>query len=216
MASHSNVADPTFLGSSNPAQVKRNVLAGFTKALLLPVTVVPKAAAYSFNAMAQAGAGAFNAVAGIGAGFAGTPTGYMSKLLVKPDEPDDLLGDNPVPSPDAFKFARPSSSATVSASWNSPTVSSRASTPTTTTRPSSLASVSPTTRFQRFQLLLSLDTALQLIQSNRECLKRVQTFVGYPGVYGRKVRDTMEEVFILLLQSLGDKHIVPAFNQLRI
>lgn len=32
-----------FLGSHNPAQVKRNVLASFTNALLLPVTIVPRA-----------------------------------------------------------------------------------------------------------------------------------------------------------------------------
>jgi recyclin-1 len=37
-------ATPTtrFLGSQNPAQVKRNVLASFTNALLLPVTIVPR------------------------------------------------------------------------------------------------------------------------------------------------------------------------------
>lgn len=31
-----------FLGSHNPAQIKRNVLASFTDVLLLPVTIVPR------------------------------------------------------------------------------------------------------------------------------------------------------------------------------
>ena len=31
-----------FVGSHNPAQVKRNVLASFTNVLLLPVTIVPR------------------------------------------------------------------------------------------------------------------------------------------------------------------------------
>ena len=31
-----------FLGSHNPAQVKRNVLASFTNVLLIPVTIVPR------------------------------------------------------------------------------------------------------------------------------------------------------------------------------
>lgn len=62
------------------------------------------------------------------------------------------------------------------------------------------------------QLLLSLDVALQLIQADRDCLKRVQTFIRYPGTYGRKVRDAIEEVFIVLLQVLGEKHVVPAFK----
>ena len=63
------------------------------------------------------------------------------------------------------------------------------------------------------QLLLSLDTALQLIQANRDCLKRVQTFIRYPGIYGGKVRDAIEEVFIILLQSMGEKHVCPAFGK---
>jgi recyclin-1 len=220
MATNANVADSTFLGSSNPAQVKRNVLAGFTKALLLPVTVVPKAAAYSFNAVAQAGAGAFNAVAqvgaGIGAGLAGAPAGYSSRLprdetgkwLVTPDEPDDLLIVDQVV-PHANNDQTSGSMSVPSSSLAVPSSSSAFSSP----RPSSVASTASSTRFERLQLLLSLDTALQLIQSDRECLKRVQTFIGYPGACGRKVRDTMEEVFIVLLQSLGEKHIVPAFNQ---
>lgn len=39
----------------------------------------------------------------------------------------------------------------------------------------------------------------------------MQTFVRYPGTYGRKVRDAIEEVFIILLQTLGEKHVCPAF-----
>lgn len=62
------------------------------------------------------------------------------------------------------------------------------------------------------QLLLSLDVALQLIQADRDCLKRIQTFIRYPGTYGRKVRDAIEEVFIVLLQVLGESHVVPAFQ----
>ncbi|GAA5820674.1 hypothetical protein JCM10212_000450, partial [Sporobolomyces blumeae] len=67
--------------------------------------------------------------------------------------------------------------------------------------------------FDRMQLLLSLDMALQLIQADRDSLKRIQTFLRYPGTYGRKVRDAIEEVFIVLLQVLGENHVVPAFRQ---
>lgn len=39
----SSADEPTrFLGASNPAAVKRNVLASFTDILLLPVTIVPR------------------------------------------------------------------------------------------------------------------------------------------------------------------------------
>lgn len=40
--SSSTPTSTRFLGSHNPAQVKRNVLASFTNVLLLPVTIVPR------------------------------------------------------------------------------------------------------------------------------------------------------------------------------
>ena len=61
-------------------------------------------------------------------------------------------------------------------------------------------------------LLLSLDTALELIHADRDSLKRAETFSGYPGSYGHRVRDTIEEIFVLLLQALGERHIKPGFQ----
>ena len=59
----------------------------------------------------------------------------------------------------------------------------------------------------------SLDVALDLIQSDRDSLKRVESFKGYPGTYGHKVRETIEELFILLLQTLSERHIAPGFQK---
>lgn len=43
LSATSSADEPTrFLGASNPAAVKRNVLASFTDILLLPVTIVPR------------------------------------------------------------------------------------------------------------------------------------------------------------------------------
>lgn len=61
-------------------------------------------------------------------------------------------------------------------------------------------------------LLLSLDIALELIHADRESMKRAETFSGYPGAYGHRVRDTIEEIFCLLLQALGERHIKPGFD----
>lgn len=60
--------------------------------------------------------------------------------------------------------------------------------------------------------LLSLDIALELIHADREVLKRVETFAGYPGHYGFRVRDTIEEVFILMLQAMGERHVGRGFS----
>lgn len=66
--------------------------------------------------------------------------------------------------------------------------------------------------FESLQLLISLDVALELIQSDREALKRVETFALYPGRVGGRVKETIEEVFILLLQALSNRHIAPGFR----
>lgn len=66
--------------------------------------------------------------------------------------------------------------------------------------------------FDRLQLLVSLDTALELIQVDRDSLKRAETFVKYPGKVGTKVREAIEEIFIFLLKAVGDRHIAPGFK----
>jgi recyclin-1 len=164
------VASPTFLTAENPAQVKRNVLAKFGKALLMPVTIVPMTVAYSFSAVTV---GAFNAVAQM--------TGSSAAPHVEVAAVDDVveLGGGEDEVADAPAEAEPSTSKD---------------------------------EYSKLQLLLSLDVALQLIQADRESLKRVETFAGFGGPTGAKVRDTIEEIFIVLLQMLGDKHIVPAFQ----
>lgn len=89
--------------------------------------------------------------------------------------------------------------------------STRTSTRATTPIPVSESSSSAT--FDKFEMLLSLDTALELIHADRESLKRAETFAGYPGQYGHRVHDTMEEIFVLMLQALGERHIKPGFER---
>lgn len=77
--------------------------------------------------------------------------------------------------------------------------------------PSSQLHIADTTH--QLDLLLSLDVALELIHADREALKRVETFASYPGHYGHRVQDTIEEIFVLMLDALRDRHISPAFTQ---
>lgn len=67
--------------------------------------------------------------------------------------------------------------------------------------------------FESLQLMLSLDVALEIIHADRESLKRVESFSAYPGHYGHRVRDTIEEIFIIMLQVLADRHIIPGFQR---
>ncbi|KAG6847045.1 hypothetical protein H0H93_010457, partial [Arthromyces matolae] len=90
----------------------------------------------------------------------------------------------------------------------SSTTTTTTTTTNTTTTTTTTAPAPPTTNLD---LLLSLDVALEMIHADREALKRVETFAEYPGHYGHRVRDTMEEVFVLLLGSIGEGHLRKGF-----
>ena len=70
-ASHVNSEPTRFLGTSNPAAVKRNVLASFTNILLLPVTIVPR----TVGAVGGAIGGAFRS------GVTGTSSKHSSSWI---------------------------------------------------------------------------------------------------------------------------------------
>ena len=180
----------TFLNSANPAMVKRNVMASFGKALLMPVTIVPKTVAYSLNAVTL---GTFSAVTAIG--------GLVGVGQTSPNQPTNK---------------RMSSTSTQEIEEEVIEIDQDGSFQSRLSLDAQAASApskAQADQFAKLQLLLSLDVALQLIQADRDVLKRVQTFAGYPGTYGIKVRDTIEEVFIVLLQTLAEKHVVPGFQK---
>ncbi|EPQ50311.1 hypothetical protein GLOTRDRAFT_50733 [Gloeophyllum trabeum ATCC 11539] len=189
-----------FLGSQNPAQVKRNVLASFTDVLLLPVTIVPRTVGAVGAALQTGGTAAAQGIAmlnpqrwggsgAVGSGGSGRD-GYSRDFQLQD-------GDNVL-----FEFASMSSQKTTTTAVTSVKTHSVG---TSTTQSNGAQS-------DKMELLLSLDIALELIHADREALKRAETFAGYPGHYGHRVHDTMEEIFILLLQTMSEKHLVPGFN----
>ncbi|TFK62641.1 hypothetical protein BDN72DRAFT_889964 [Pluteus cervinus] len=193
-----------FLNSYNPAQVKRNVLQSFTDVLLLPVTIVPRTVGAVGGAIMTGGSAAAQGIAMLNpqrwggntntAAANGAASGY-SRQLEKDgrtlfdgedeDEPDSASYRS------SIQVSIPPSSST-SSTLHSPIISKES--------------------VEKLDFLLSLDAALELIHADREVLKRVETFAGYPGHYGHRVRDTIEEAFILMLQALGERHIVKGFT----
>ena len=162
------------------------------------MTIIPKTAAFGFNVISIGATGAFNTVAslgaGLGAGFGANRSIRTTPAAIDPPVAWSIDSAQTTIEPPAPSVDHSRTSSVISIPLSEP--ASRKS-----------------NRFDRMQLLLSLDTALQLIQANRDCLKRVQTFIRYPGIYGGKVRDAIEEVFIILLQSMGEKHVCPAFGK---
>jgi len=85
-----------FLGSHNPALVKRNLLASFTDVLLLPVTIVPRTVGAAVGAaLTTGGSAAAQGMAMLnpqrwGGGVVHGPSGY-SRELGKVDGDDTLF-----------------------------------------------------------------------------------------------------------------------------
>lgn len=170
-------AEPKFLTAANPDQVKRNVLAGFKDALLLPVTIVPRTVNFAIVSGTQAvnGLAMLNPQKWTGARVvAPVNLSEIEKGVIETGEVNEK-GELNADAVDDGKVEKGG--------------------------------------FEHLQLLVSLDTALELIQADRDSLKRAETFARYPGRYGRKVRDTIEEIFILMLKATADKHIAPGFQR---
>ncbi|KAI0752975.1 exocyst complex component Sec10-domain-containing protein [Daedaleopsis nitida] len=232
-----NLANPEharFLGSHNPAQVKRTVLASFTNVLLLPVTIVPRTVGKAVGAAITTGSSA--AVQGIqmlnpqrwgatpttGQGafpFARMPSwnangrdGYVRDFEKGGDGMlFDIGGDDDEEDAEVTKEKTPSEK-TARSSMTVSTITEESSSTAPTSIHSTRVSTPVPPALENFDLLLSLDIALELIHADRDSLKRAETFSGYPGSYGHRVRDTIEEIFVLLLQALSERHIKPGFE----
>jgi recyclin-1 len=182
---------PTFLASSSPAHLKSNVLSTFTNLLLIPVSIVPRtvetvsgAAVHGIAMLDPRRWGGAGQVNGSGFKEGYTKGTDSTGVVLWEDELEDSLEVTSEHGEDA------AASTTTSAS----------------TKPPRLPS------YDNLQLLLSLDVTLELIHTTRESLKRVEIFIGYPGTYGVRVRETIEELATELLGGLGERHIRNGFE----
>ncbi|BEI86875.1 hypothetical protein CcaverHIS002_0702210 [Cutaneotrichosporon cavernicola] len=216
---------PQFLTSQNPDQVKRNVLAGFKDVLLLPVTIVPRTVTFGVNAIVSGGSHAVQGLSMLNpqkwaASTTNTSKGTQGKMVH-----GEAIFDGPVPEGDVEekndKNEPEKDEVDILGVTNGvnnlsvPGIETASSSRGGTPLPSGAATPNPPAKddeFERLQLLVSIDTALELIHADRESLKRTETFAKYPGKTGNKVVEAIEEVFILLLKAVGDRHIAPGFR----
>lgn len=190
--------------TTDAAALKRNVLGSLKDALMVPVNVVPKTVAYSFNALSTVGAGAFQSVAG-GLITPVLPVSMSSPATASGYKDAQFLVDGRVRGNELESWLDENEDAEVGDSQPTQNLALDSS------RESTNANVRD--EVNDLRLLLSLDVSLKLIAADREALKRVETFESFKGFYGRKVRDTLEEIFIHLLQTLSERHIKPAFTR---
>ena len=191
-------AAPTFLNASNPDQVKKNVLAGFRDVLLLPVTIVPRTVTYGVNALVSGSSQAVSGLSMLNPQKWGGSNGTVQRT--QPEKADVIFEEKEV-----MDEKSRLDSLSVPQSVDLSTSSRSGTRPVTPLGPDGKS-------FDRMQLLVSLDTALELIHADRDSLKRAETFANYPGKAGHRVREAIEEIFVLLLKAVGDRHIAPGFR----
>ncbi|KAG2050796.1 hypothetical protein BDR06DRAFT_917325 [Suillus hirtellus] len=225
-----------FLTAQNPALMKRTVLASFADVLLLPVTIVPRTVGAGVVAVGGAVGGAVGAVGtgmvqGIamlnpqrwvgGTGSTNNSKEYTSfglhdaegEAAIFEIGADEEGGDDGV---DESSLAQSSTRDTVSI--NNTNTAATSFTPSTFgTSQTNVASSTSATKATlaptgNLDLLLSLDVALQLIHADRDALKRLEIFASYPGHYGTRVRETIEEAFCEMLGVLCNRHLEKGFG----
>ncbi|KAH9449372.1 hypothetical protein Pst134EB_020198 [Puccinia striiformis f. sp. tritici] len=194
--------------NNDRSEMKKKILRSFKNALLLPVNVVPK----TVTAISNVGVEAFNTVThGLIIGPLSTHMGPHSTDYRNAK----ILADNLGVESELESWLDDQAPETIPSSSSPPC-------PTHPLRPSSSSSSEEEeeegerSEGDDLRSLLSLDLTLQIITINRQALVRLHSFIPFqfPTVYRSKLIQTIENVFILLLYSLGSNHIQPGFEKL--
>ena len=173
---------------------------------MLPVTIVPRTVTFGVNAIVSGGSHAVNGLSMLNPQKWAGSAGSNGAQLIK-DKDGDVIFDVPTIDDEKDEIDElPLDEKRGSMG------SMNVEAPTTFSKPITPATPSSSQSYDKLQLLVSLDVALELIHADRDALKRTETFASYPGKYGHRVRETIEEIFILMLKAAADRHIAPGFR----
>ncbi|KAI9717518.1 MAG: hypothetical protein M1812_004659 [Candelaria pacifica] len=68
-------------------------------------------------------------------------------------------------------------------------------------------------KLEGIRSLFSIEVALNLVHAAKSSLERAALFVRLGGQSGEEAREQCETIFVLLLQTLGSRHIKPGFDK---
>lgn len=172
-----------FMSNVNRQAEKRDFLKSFKKVVMIPVNVLP--------------------VFPISSPFGGKPA--VAKALVN--------GDGlKYPQPSA---SQPRSRPSTPGISNNPLNINRASTPVLEPPTTELAAKAAimNSRLEGIRSLFSIEVALNLVHAAKSSIERAAIFFKAGGHFGDDARKQCELVFVLLLQTLGTRHIKAGFDQ---
>lgn len=172
-----------FMSNVNRQAEKRDFLKSFKKVVMIPVNVLP--------------------VFPISSPFGGKPA--VAKALVNGD---------------GLKYPQPSTSQPPSRPStpgisNNPLAINRASTPVLEPPTTELAAKAAimNSRLEGIRSLFSIEVALNLVHAAKSSIERAAIFFKAGGHFGDDARKQCELIFVLLLQTLGTRHIKAGFDQ---
>ena len=172
-----------YMSNVNRQADKRDFLTSFKKVVMMPVNVLP-----TFPMSSP---------------FGSKPA--TAKALVN----GESLG---IPSNASQNPTRSSSPNPLNAiSFNTPRSSSPLPEPPTTELAAKAAIMN--SRLEGIRSLFSIEIALNLVHAAKSSIERAAAFVDVQGHFGEDARKQCELIFVLLLQTLGTRHIKAGFDQ---
>lgn len=172
-----------FMSNVNRQADKRDFLKSFKKVVMMPVNVLP--------------------VFPMSSPFGSKPA---AKTVVNGEAPEVAQPSTSQPS------SRPSTPGIVN---GTPLSINRTSTPIPEPPTTELAAKAAimNSRLEGIRSLFSIEVALNLVHAAKSSIERAAVFVKSEGHFGADARKQCQLVFVLLLQTLGSRHIKAGFDQ---
>ena len=173
-----------YMTNINRQADKRDFLSSFKKVVMMPVNVLP-----TFP--------------------------ISSRFSGKPVVPRALANEDVLDSSQSGQLRIPDRSSTPNLLNGQASMTSRSSTPIPEPPTTELAAKAAIlkSKLEGIRTLFSLEVALNLVHMAKGSIDRAATFAKVKGIFEADARSECEAIFIMLLKTLGDRHVKAGFDQ---
>ena len=172
-----------YMSNVNRQADKRDFLTSFKKVVMMPVNVLP-----TFPLSSPFGGKSATAKALVNGENLDAPSQAPSQLSTRPSTPSMINGN---PSVNGSIISLPE--------------------PPTTELAAKAAIMN--SRLEGIRSLFSIEVALNLVHAAKSAIERAVVFYRAQSQFGDDARTQCQLIFVLLLQTLGNRHIKPGFDQ---
>ncbi|EPS39347.1 hypothetical protein H072_6878 [Dactylellina haptotyla CBS 200.50] len=186
-----------YMSNINRQADKVDFLASFKKVILMPVNVIP-----------------LPPIKPINLAFPMNPF-LRTKVSPTPTAPPSIA-DSQTDNPYQTTLDVPESPANGNGLAPTPPASDGRTTPQPQTAPTTELAAKAAilnTRMEGIRTLFSIELALDLVHKAKGALERAACFVRFGGRIGEEAKDQCEQIFISLIQILGQRHVKSGFDK---